>query len=78
MIDSKELGKLKLECEIVKGYLVGDKIYAFKDINGDIKIKTKSVKSYSLDFNDFIRIKFRIINSKNFSIKSSSKSIIFS
>jgi hypothetical protein len=55
MIDSKELGKFKLENELVEAYFISDKTYLIKNVEGKIIKKAKSVKEDSLDINDYKR-----------------------
>ena len=53
MVDSKEIGKLKLEHIITEGYFIADKTYAFKTTNGLIVKKAKGVDSSSLAYSDY-------------------------
>nr|ABR20837.1 DNA polymerase [Fusarium proliferatum] len=55
MIDSNELGKFKLEHEVVEAYFISDKTYLIKNIEGKVIKKAKSVKEDSLDIKDYIR-----------------------
>jgi hypothetical protein len=48
-----QLGKLKLEHEIVEGYFVADKTYAFINTKGDLIKKAKGINSEYLTFNDY-------------------------
>jgi len=49
----KELGQMKLEHQIEKGIFIRKKLYAIKDINGKIIIKSSGVKSEALNFDKF-------------------------
>jgi hypothetical protein len=52
-IHESELGKLKLEHEIVEGYFISDKTYAFINIKGELIKKAKGVKSEFLTLDDY-------------------------
>lgn len=52
-IHKSELGKLKLEHEIIEGYFISDKTYAFINSKGEIIKKAKGVESKYLSFNDY-------------------------
>lgn len=53
-VDSKILGKMKLEHVISKGYFISKKLYAFKNTKGEIIIKSKGLKKGLLDFDKFV------------------------
>lgn len=67
-LDPSEIGKLKLEHVISKGYFISNKLYAFYDINNKLHIKGKGVDSKSLDWDNFISLY------KNTSVKGMKKS----
>jgi len=50
----KNLGQMKLEHEILDGIFIRKKLYAIKDINGKIIIKSSGVKPSSLNYDKFI------------------------
>lgn len=53
MIHSTELGKLKLEHEIVEGYFISDKTYAFVTTEGKLVKRAKGVDSEYLTLDDY-------------------------
>lgn len=59
LVDNKNLGKFKLEHEIIEGYFVGDKTYAFisKKLNSNgnniIIKKARTVKAEYLTYDDY-------------------------
>ena len=55
-VDSKEIGKLKLEYIIKEGYFIADKTYAFKSIDGELVKRAKGVSSASLSYEDYIKM----------------------
>src|ERR1700727_3378030 len=50
----KELGKWKLEGEILKGIFVRSKLYMYEDINGNIKKVASGVNAKELTYQDYI------------------------
>lgn len=54
MVDTKELGKLKLEHKISKGIFITGKTYCFYDDKGKFHNKAKGIKSDSLRYMDYI------------------------
>jgi hypothetical protein len=52
-IHKADLGKLKLEHEIVEGYFISDKTYAFINSEGELIKKAKGVESKNLSFDDY-------------------------
>ena len=62
----KDIGKFKLEAIIKEFYLYKHKIYAYKDINNNITIKSAGIINNILTLNDF---KKRILNNKLINIK---------
>lgn len=54
MIDSNELGKLKLEHLVNRGVFISGKLYAIIDDKDQIIIRSKKVNSNSRIFDDFI------------------------
>ena len=56
LISPSELGKFKLEHEVVEGYFIHPKFYAFKNSNGDTIIRNKGLANNSLSFEDFIKL----------------------
>lgn len=52
-VDSKELGKLKLEYIITEAFFITDKTYAFKTIDGVIVKRAKGISSDLLSFDDY-------------------------
>lgn len=55
-VDSKEIGKLKIEFEIKEGYFISDKLYAIKTIYDKIIQLGKGIKSKLLKFDDYIKM----------------------
>lgn len=55
-VDSKEIGKLKLEHIITEGYFISDKTYTFKTTEGKLIKIAKGVKSSSLNYEDYIKM----------------------
>jgi len=53
-IDSNKLGFMKLEHILTEGYFISKKLYAFKNIKGEIVIKSKGIGKGILDFDKFI------------------------
>ena len=53
-VDSKKLGKLKLEHVLKEGYFIADKTYAFKTDKDEIIKKAKGVDSTYLKLQDYI------------------------
>jgi len=49
-----ELGKWKLEAEILKGIFVRSKLYMYEDINGNIKKVASGVNAKELNYQDYI------------------------
>lgn len=47
------LGDMKLEAKITKGYFIRSGLYAYKTIEGKVKIVSSGVKSGQLQFEDF-------------------------
>jgi hypothetical protein len=56
LVDSKELGKLKLEYVIKEGYFIADKVYAFKTVDDKLVKRAKGVDSSSLKYEDYIKL----------------------
>lgn len=54
MVDTKELGKLKLEHKISKGIFITGKTYCFYDDKGKFHNKAKGIKSDSLRYMDYL------------------------
>jgi hypothetical protein len=68
MVDPIELGKLKLEHEIVEGYFIADKTYAFINSKGETIKKAKGVQSSSLSYSDYEKMyNTEVVNSKKVS-----------
>jgi hypothetical protein len=53
MVDSVEIGKLKIEHIIDQGYFIADKTYAFINSNGELVKRSKGVKSSLLKYKDY-------------------------
>lgn len=53
MVDSKELGKLKLEHEVKQGIFISGKIYWFMTKDGKIINRAKGINSSSLSYDDY-------------------------
>lgn len=56
MVHPKNLGKFKLEHEVVDCYFLADKTYLIKNSKGEIIKKAKGVKKSSLSYEDYIRL----------------------
>lgn len=56
MLDSKEIGKLKKEYFVERGYFISGKIYCLVLKDENVIIKAKGVKSYNLSENDYIKM----------------------
>jgi len=71
MVDSKEIGKLKLEHVIDKGIFISGKLYSFFDKQDNLYVKAKGVDSNSLSYSDFVDL----LHNKNLTtgIKTQSK-----
>jgi DNA polymerase type B, organellar and viral len=52
-VDSKEIGKLKLEYIITEAFFIADKTYAIKTLEGKIVKRAKGINSDSLSFDDY-------------------------
>ena len=55
-IIGKEIGKWKLEGEILKGIFVRSKLYMYEDINGYIKKVASGVNANDLSYQDYIEL----------------------
>ena len=55
-IDNKEIGKLKLEHKVSKGYFISNKTYCLVLPDGESVIKTKGILSSSLNVEDFVNM----------------------
>lgn len=56
IVDSKTLGKLKLEHEIDKAVFIAPKLYALVDKNGKEIIRAKGISKNSITYKDFISL----------------------
>ncbi|MGH2179861.1 hypothetical protein, partial [Enterococcus faecalis] len=56
IVSSNELGKLKLEHEIIEGYFISDKTFPLVDINGKVINKCKGIDSKHLSLEDYKRM----------------------
>lgn len=56
LVDSKEIGKLKLENIVSKAYFISNKLYCLVLDEGTIVIKAKGLNSNSLTLKDFERM----------------------
>lgn len=56
LVDSKELGKLKLEHVIKDAYFISPKFYAIINTNGDVILKTKGIGKGKLTLDDLIEL----------------------
>lgn len=56
MVDSKEIGKLKKEYFVERGYFISGKTYCLVLNNENVIIKAKGMKSYNLSENDYIKM----------------------
>lgn len=56
MVDTKEIGKLKLQHEIKKGIFISGKTYCFVTKSNEFINKAKGVNSKSLNYNDYVSL----------------------
>lgn len=56
LIDSKALGKLKLEYEVTKGIFIAPKLYYLLDVNGKEVFRAKGINKASINFESYLSL----------------------
>ena len=64
-VSSTELGKFKLVDEIILGYFISDKLYAYINAKGDIIKKSKGINNNLLNLEDYKTLNDVISITKN-------------
>lgn len=56
MVNSNELGKLKLEHKVDKGIFISGKLYWLSNSLGEVIVRAKGIKSTSITYFDYIKL----------------------
>lgn len=56
LVDSKALGKLKLEYEVAKGIFIAPKLYYLLEVNGKEVIRAKGINKESINFESYLNL----------------------
>ena len=56
LVDSKQIGKLKLEHEIEKALFITNKLYCFFNKNGEFHATTKGIDKSTITYSDFVKL----------------------